>query len=568
MAARPLARERPVFSKQSASFSAWLFVGLAIGALLCGIFFRIWGLDRKLYTSDESTTSVHVSGHTIADYNEAAADGRISTASAALQYQLIAPDTSQRNVIVSLALEDPQHPPLFYVAERLWEQAFGTTIAARRALPALFGILALPAAFIFGCELIGRRFGLLLAALVAVSPFHILYSQQAREYSLWTLLAFASSAALLHALRAVRPNEVGRPNIGAWTVFAVLTAAGLYTDTLYLLMLLGQAIYVAATYRRDVRTRVLPFAIAAAVAIALFGPWLFALIAHSRSVTNNAYLSAPLPFEAMALKWFFNVGAVFFDLDYVWHPSAIVVLPLLALAGFGLVSVMRERPLAGGYLLATGLVTAAAFVLPDVLLHESRSTAARYLIPTWMALDAVVAYALWKLYVDERFGRRAIALFAFFAVLLCGAASAAVSATREAWWGDDSVAPIGPIARTIRSARPPVTLVFRDDQPDFNFAPVELANEIPPGTRFELLTRNQSPTFKATTGDTFLLDPSAELRRAVIAQGATLREVYAEPRPKDDLASLRRRTAQVRAGVGYATIKSSLWLMSEPRAEI
>jgi uncharacterized membrane protein len=554
----------PVLLNRSTSFSEWLFVGLATAALICGIFFRIWGLDRKLYTNDEVTTSVHVSGHTIADYRKAVAAGRITTAAAALRYQLVDPSTSLSNVVASLALEDPQHPPLFYVLERLWEKALGTTIAARRALPALFGILALPAAFVFGWELIGRRFGLLLASLVAVSPFHILYSQQAREYSLWTFFAFASSAALLHALRAPRRNGPGRSDIMAWTVFAALTAGGLYTDTIYLLMLLAQVIYVVVAYRREVRDRVLPFAIAATLAVAVFAPWLLMLIAHARTVTNNTYLGTPLPLEAIALKWFFNVGAVFFDLDYVRHASAVVVLPLLVLAGFGLVSVMRERPLAGGYLLAIGLVTAAAFVLPDLLYHESRSTAARYLIPTWIALEGVVAYGLWKLYVDERFNYRALAVSLFAAVLLCGVGSAAVSATHEAWWGDDSVAPIGPMARAIRAAQSPVTVVFRYGQPEFNLAPVEVANEIPPNTRFELLTRNQLPTFKATSGDTFLLDPSAELRRAVMARGAQLHEVYAEPTRKDELASLRRRVAQVRAGVGFVPIRSSLWLVSNP----
>lgn len=549
---------------RSASFSKWLFVGLATAALICGIFFRFWGLDRKLYSSDEATTSVHVSGHTIADYYEAAFSGKITTAGAALRYQLIDPSTSLTNVVASLALEDPQHPPLFFVLERLWEKALGTTVAARRALPALFGILALPAAFVFGCELIGRRFGLLLTALVAVSPFHILYSQQAREYSLWTFFAFASSAALLHALRVPRRNGLGRSDIVAWTIFAALTVGGLYTDTIYLLMLLAQVIYVVVAYRGELRDRVLPFATAAALAVVAFAPWLYTLIAHAGAVTNNAYLGAPLPLEAIALKWFFNVGAVFFDLDYVWHVSAVVVLPLLVLAGFGLVSMMRDRPLAGGYLLAIGLVTAAAFVLPDLLYHESRSTAGRYLIPTWIALEAVVAYGLWKLYIDERFYRRALALSLFAAVLLCGVASAAVSGTRDVWWGDDSVAPIGPMAVAIRAAQSPVTVVFRDARPNWNFDPVELANEIPPNTRYELLSRNQPPTLKATGGDTFLLDPSAELRRAVMARGAQLHEVYAEPTRSDDLASLRRKAAQVRAGVGFVTIRESLWLVSTP----
>jgi uncharacterized membrane protein len=551
----------PASLNRGSSFPKWLFVGLATVALICGIFFRLWGLDHKLYTNDEATTSVHVSGHTIADYNSALAAGKITTAGAALHYQLIDSSRSMSSVVAALALEDPQHPPVFYVLARFWEEAMGSTITARRALPALFGVLVLPAAFVFGCELIGRRFGLLLASLVAVSPFHILYSQQVREYSLWTFFAFASSAALLHALRAPRQNGAARVDIGAWTIFALLTASGMYTYTGYLLILLAQVIYVVVAYRREIRERVLPFAIAACVALAVFAPWLSAMMAHGGAVTKNGYLAAPLPLQAIVLKWFFNVGAVFFDLDYIWHPSAVIVLGLLLLAGFGLVSVMRERPLAGGYLFAIGFLTAAAFILRDILDHQSTSTAIRYLIPAWIALEGVVSYGVWKLYVDERFSRKVVALSIFAVLLLCGVGSAAVSATRQSWWGDDSVAPIGPMARTIDAAQSPVTVVFRNDLSDFNFAPMLLSYEIPANTRFELLTGNQLPDFRTTNGDTFLLDPSAELRRAVIARGMRLREVYAEVTPKDDLASLRQRAAQARAGVGYVAPKSSLWLV-------
>lgn len=38
-------------------------------------------------------------------------------------------------------------------------------------------------------------------ALIAVSPFHVLYAQEAREYSLWTVTILLSSAALLRAMR-------------------------------------------------------------------------------------------------------------------------------------------------------------------------------------------------------------------------------------------------------------------------------------------------------------------------------------------------------------------------------
>ncbi|MDQ2909335.1 MAG: hypothetical protein M3R44_08315 [Candidatus Eremiobacteraeota bacterium] len=565
----------PAAETSDISLSDRAVVALAILALLCGAFFRFDALGHKLYTNDEATTSVHVSGHTIADYTAAAAAGRILTAGDMLRYQHIDPATGFGDVARSLASEDPQHPPLFYVLERGWEGLVGTSVAARRSLPALFGVLGMFAAFWFGRTLLrlGRdaaaaappqqpghrqaanRFGLVLAVLVAVSPFHIVYAQQAREYSLWSIFVFAGSAALLRALPGSTAS--GRPDWRRWALFAALTAGGLYTDVIYLYILPAQALYVVAVYRDDVKRAVLPFVAAAAAGLAAFAPWLMVLVEHAALITNNTYLGAPLPAQAIVLKWLFNLGAVFFDLDYLRHASAIIVLPILALAGWGVAQLVRRRPAAATYVLALGFVTAAAFVIPDLAQHESRSTAARYLIPTWIALESAVAFALYVGLRSTKGLLRTVAAVGFGGLLSCGILSASVSATHEFWWADSSVAPIGPMARAVRAARAPVTVIFRDEKPIWNFAPMELANEVPPQTRLQLLTDHAPPVVVAG-GTTFLLDPSTALRRAVSAGGRRLTEVYAQP-VADDLGTLRRATSVARARDGFVDVRSSLW---------
>jgi len=525
----------------------------AVAALACGIFLRFDGLGHKLYTNDEATTSVHVSGHTIADYLIAAHQGRIASTGAALAYQHIDPATSTVDVVRSLALEDPQHPPLFYVLERGWETLAGTSVPARRALPALFGVLALLAAYTFGRRLLAaRRFGLVLAALVAVSPFQILYAQQAREYSLWAVFVFATSAALLGALE--RPQNVWR-----WTAFTALTIAGLYTDVLYLYTLAAQALYVGVVHRNALRSCALPFGLAAGGALVAFSPWLALLVAHAATVTNNAYLGAPLPGTLFALKWLFNAGAVFFDLDYVWHATALLVPLILAFAAFGAAALLR-RPAAGIYVLVLGAVPVAALLLPDLVHHESRSTAARYLVPAWIALETTVAFGIWTLLHEASARTRNVAAAVFVGLVGCGVASGAVAATRDVWWGDGSVAPIGPLARIIRGARPPVTVIFRDDQPIWNFNPMELANEVPPDTRLMLLTGDALPARMPSLGTVLLLDPSARLRAALATRGVRLTRLYADdPRGSDDLRAQRREASRARAQRGFVELSSSLW---------
>ncbi|MBD5656461.1 MAG: glycosyltransferase family 39 protein, partial [Candidatus Eremiobacteraeota bacterium] len=202
-----------------------------------GIGARFVNLDKKFYTNDEATASLHVAGHTIADYAAVVFDGRPRTVAQLLAFQRADATTTVADVVRSLAVEDPQHPPLFYLAERGWTALAGSSVAARRSLSALFGTLAVAATGWLAWELFGTAgSALACAALVAISPFHVLYAQQTREYSLWTLLLACASALLLAALRSAAPL--------LWVAYAACLALGLYADTFFLGTLVTHAIYV------------------------------------------------------------------------------------------------------------------------------------------------------------------------------------------------------------------------------------------------------------------------------------------------------------------------------------
>ncbi len=73
-----------------------------------------------------------------------------------------------------------------------------------RVVFAFFGILAVPVAFMGGRRLFGDRFGLFLAALLALNSFHIATSREAYFYSTLLLgyfLFFWFSAAAMHRIR-------------------------------------------------------------------------------------------------------------------------------------------------------------------------------------------------------------------------------------------------------------------------------------------------------------------------------------------------------------------------------
>src|SRR5688572_7374429 len=88
------------------------------------------------------------------------------------------------------------HPPLFHLALHYWMRAFGDDAVAVRWLSAVLGVLTLPVFHGLTRRLFGWRAALLATAWLACSPYHVYYSQEARNYALLVLLTVASFAAL------------------------------------------------------------------------------------------------------------------------------------------------------------------------------------------------------------------------------------------------------------------------------------------------------------------------------------------------------------------------------------
>jgi hypothetical protein len=81
---------------------------------------------------------------------------------------------------------------LYYLVLRLWLQLGGEE-AFIRSLSVVFAIATIPVVFLIGRKLWDSRTGLIAVSLLAVSAFHIRYSQEARSYALATLLCALSS---------------------------------------------------------------------------------------------------------------------------------------------------------------------------------------------------------------------------------------------------------------------------------------------------------------------------------------------------------------------------------------
>jgi mannosyltransferase len=118
-------------------------------------------------------------------------------------------------------------PPLYYVLAWVWSKLFGNGEWGLRSLSALFGVATIPVIFAIGRRLAGDFAGLAAAALAAVNPALIWYSQEARAYSLLILL---SALGFLFFLRA--RDGFGSRDLALWGVFSALAIAAHYFGVL------------------------------------------------------------------------------------------------------------------------------------------------------------------------------------------------------------------------------------------------------------------------------------------------------------------------------------------------
>ena len=445
MPAGSIGAERPTSEPASLpsspqSRNARLLVALLVAVMLAGVALRAYPLDRKVFGFDESVTSVRAAGRTLEQFRRFAFDGKVHRFSDLADFQRPALPTSASDTVASLAVEDPQHPPLYYLIQRAWVNLAGASIVMRRIPSLVFAMLLLPAMFWLGCELFGERLrALFAAALVAASPFHIAYAQQAREYSLWTLAIVVSTASLLAAIRTGRPLW--------WVAYAASLALGLYTDPLIAYVAVAHAVFVWFAARKATRA----FLAAIAGAVAAFGPWIWVLWTQRHVVSaTTAWLDVRIPLPLLGVKWAFSAGTVFFDLDYI--DARLIVLAALAVvfAIGALVALARADKRTAWLLCPLAVIPALAIVLPDLILGQSRSTQSRYFVPVWLALELAVAWAAGSRPARSASTlRRMLPASAGVAVCAAGLLCAAISAAWSSWWIDSADAPLPAIARAI-----------------------------------------------------------------------------------------------------------------------
>ncbi|HVS99510.1 MAG TPA: glycosyltransferase family 39 protein [Solirubrobacterales bacterium] len=310
-------------------------------------------------------------------------------------------------------------PPVYYALAWAWTQLVGTGEFGLRAVSAAAGVATVPVAYLIGVELRGRRAGLWAAALVAVNPMLLWYSQEARAYALVALFGALSA---LYWLRAERGGA--RRDFVWWGIWS-----GLALGTHYFVAfpILAEAVMLL---RRRGRASLVGMAILAGCAIAV-AP----LAIHQMSVGHadwigNFTLGHRL-WETAATFVTGETGDIIARPERPWLAFAPLALTLAALALLLCRGEGRERRAAGRPL----LLVAAAIGIPTALALVAASkdfVLARNLIPALVPLLAAVGIAV-SAPASRRLGAAVGALLFAYSLGFCVLASTDEQFQRPNW---------------------------------------------------------------------------------------------------------------------------------------
>ena len=403
---------------------------LVILLLILGVGLRFANLDRKIFWHDEVFTAVRATGHSGEEVVAEVFTGQPIAPSDLQQYLNLTPRKTWGDTMTSL-IGHPEHPPLYYLLVRLWMTGFGSSVAVVRSLSAVIGLLVFPGLYWLCLELFSSaRVGGVAIALFAVSPFHVLYAQEAREYSLWTVTIVLSCAALLHARRTQKP--------WAWGLYTVSLIAGLYTSLFALLPMVAQGLYILI----EERGRWTPTLKAAfwswSGALLAFVPWMVAIATQVevfQSKTNWIHETLSLPL--LATLWGLHISSPFVDLglDITDPRIGLRIGFMLLLFGFSLYQLCRHTaPRTWLLVLCLVGITAIAFILPDLLFGGRRSASSRYFIPVMLGLQLAVAFSIGHALSHPRRLGRSLGQGLLATLLTVGIASCLIIAPAPTWW--------------------------------------------------------------------------------------------------------------------------------------
>lgn len=208
-------------------------------------------------------------------------------------------------------------PPLYHYLVHFVYIIAGKDPFWLRVPSAVFGALLVPLFYWSLNRSFDRRTAFWGALVLAVSPFHLWYSQEMRMYSLLALEAFLSMHYWQKSLEEDRPRD--------WAGYVLASLAGLYTHNWFVFLTGAQVLWgylEAYFWRRRLRS----FTLSLLVIGLFYAPWVPWMIDHQLFHHTLSFLENPTWRDLVSTFLSFSpTGGILFE----WHFPAEFLFPYL-----------------------------------------------------------------------------------------------------------------------------------------------------------------------------------------------------------------------------------------------
>ncbi|MDY7020858.1 MAG: glycosyltransferase family 39 protein [Cyanobacteriota bacterium] len=496
---------------QSQPNTRWLKQFAAL-LLIVGIAFRFVNLGHKVYWYDEVHTSLRSSGYVLDDVIPQAYTGQLIQAGDFVKiYQY---PTAEKNLGDALEMfkKHPEHSPFYYFLARFWMQTFGHSVTTIRCLSALISLLCFPALYWLCFELFqSSTVGWVAMGILAISPFHVLYAQEARAYSLWTFTILFSSAAFLRALRVSQTQKFIHSKLLAWGVYTFSLTLGLYSHLFAIFVALAHALYGFGLKQWRKFEYLFPALGSILLSFLFFLPWLIIILTNSQDFIDNTS-SHRVTRPGTMLFWGLNLTRLSFDFNQGYSLLNPILYIIIFITIYSIYFLIKKTPTRTCFFLISLMGTMGmALILPDLLWGGQRSTIARYGIPSYLGLQITLAYLLnqkvrncslnWK--QSQRWK------YLFLGLGISGILSCLVSSIHPVWWHKSYTRSryIPAVAKIINAS--PSPLVISDSEPG---RILPFSHQLKPDVYLQLVVQSNIPLIPDREfSDIFLYRPSEVL---------------------------------------------------------
>ncbi|NJK39006.1 MAG: hypothetical protein HC835_18760 [Oscillatoriales cyanobacterium RM2_1_1] len=434
--------------------------------LALGVFFRFYNIDLKFPWIDECITQVRVSdyGYSAEDWQSVFSQEIVEIGR--IQNQLKSrPNQSTFQFIQDKLIQQPEHPPLYYIMAKEVTRWSGNTISRLRKLSAYIGLLAFPGIYWLCLELFGSfTFGLVGLGIIAISPLYILYGQEAREYSLWIVGTLFSSAALIRAHR----KSTGKN----WAIYSVISIIGLYSHLFFLLVIAAQSLYILLLHQFGHKVFLRSYIKSTLVNITIFLPWLSLFWwKFDKTSAQTKWFNEHLSLVTIGKRFLGSIVRTFFDwgldetISLRSSPLEIILaVATLCLIAYCLFYVFLSDNLEIKLYIFTLISVPLVSIFGIELISGKVLSQARYLIPVCLGTQLAVIYWIGhQISASREPSSQGTRLGSFpaliiLALLMGNISSCYLSSQAMFWWTKGDARNLGEMAQVINQSENPLLI--------------------------------------------------------------------------------------------------------------